>query len=199
MLIGAGGHARSVIALLQNNGFAIKSIYDNSWKVGSSETILSIPVCGIIDDVPRNETICLAVGDNTIREELYHKHSKYTLKEVIEHPNAFIENSAVLGHSNLVFANVFVNADAKIGNNNILNTGCIIEHECVIGNHNHISVSAALCGRVTVGNNCFIGAGAIIKDKIKICDHVTIGAGAVVVKDINEPGVYVGNPSRKVK
>lgn len=199
VLIGAGGHARSVITLLQNNGFAIKGIYDNSWKVDSSENILSIPVCGTIKDVPNQETICLAVGDNTTREELYQQFSKYIFKEVIEHSNAFIENSAVLGSSNLIFANVFVNADAKIGNNNILNTGCILEHESLIGNHNHISVSAVLCGRVTIGNNCFIGAGAIIKDKIKICDHVTIGAGTVVVKDIYEPGVYVGNPSKKIK
>jgi UDP-N-acetylbacillosamine N-acetyltransferase len=199
VLIGAGGHARSVIALLQNNGFAIKSIYDNSWKADSKETIFSIPVCGTIADVPNHETICLAVGDNTTREELYHQFSKQVFKEVIEHPNTFIENSAVLGHSNLVFANAIINADVKIGNNNILNTGCIIEHECVTGNHNHISVSAVLCGRVRVGSNCFIGAGAIIKDKIKICDNVTIGAGTVVVKDITEPGVYVGNPSRKIK
>jgi sugar O-acyltransferase (sialic acid O-acetyltransferase NeuD family) len=199
ILIGAGGHARSVIALLQNNGFAIKSIYDNSWKQNSLETILSIPVCGTITDVPSLENICLAVGDNLAREKLYHQFSKYIFKEVIEHPNAFIENSAVLGQSNLVFANAFVNADVKIGDNNILNTGCIIEHECVIGNHSHISVSAVLCGRVVVGNNCFIGAGSVIKDKIKIADHVTIGAGTVVVKDITEPGVYVGNPSRKIK
>ena len=199
VLIGAGGHARSVIALLQNNGFAVKGIYDNSWKVDNLETILSIPVCGTIKDVPSHETICLAVGDNTTREELFQQFSKYVFKEVIEHPNAFIENTAVMGNSNLVFANAFINAEVKIGNNNILNTGCIIEHECVIGNHNHISVSATLCGRVTVGSNCFIGAGAIIKDKIKICDHVIIGAGTVVLKDITEPGIYVGSPSRKIK
>jgi len=199
VLIGSGGHARSVVALLHNNGFAIKGIYDNSWKADSLETILSIPVCGTIKVVPSHETICLAVGDNTTREELFQQFSKYILKEVIEHPRAYIENSAVIGNSNLIFANAFINADVKIGDNNILNTACIIEHECVIGNHNHISVSAALCGRVTIGNNCFIGAGAIIKDKIKICDHVIIGAGAVVVKDIVEPGIYVGNPSRKIK
>lgn len=34
--------------------------------------------------------------------------------------------------------------------------------------------------------------------KITICNFVTIGAGAVVVKDITEPGTYVGNPIKKI-
>jgi serine acetyltransferase len=31
------------------------------------------------------------------------------------------------------------------------------------------------------------------------CNDVTIGMGAVVVKDITEPGIYVGNPARRLK
>ena len=45
----------------------------------------------------------------------------------------------------------------------------------------------------------FIGAGAVIKDNIKICDNVTIGAGAVVVKNIDSPGLYAGNPVKRLK
>jgi acetyltransferase-like isoleucine patch superfamily enzyme len=29
---------------------------------------------------------------------------------------------------------------------------------------------------------------------VTICDDVIIGAGSVVVKDITEPGIYIGNP-----
>jgi acetyltransferase-like isoleucine patch superfamily enzyme len=32
---------------------------------------------------------------------------------------------------------------------------------------------------------------------VNICDNVVIGAGAVVTKDINEKGVYFGNPARR--
>jgi len=34
---------------------------------------------------------------------------------------------------------------------------------------------------------------------VSICDQAVIGAGAVVTKDITEPGVYAGNPARKLR
>jgi UDP-3-O-[3-hydroxymyristoyl] glucosamine N-acyltransferase len=50
----------------------------------------------------------------------------------------------------------------------------------------------------TVGNNVSIGTNATILP-VDICDYVTIGAGAVVTKSIKEPGIYAGNPARKIK
>jgi acetyltransferase-like isoleucine patch superfamily enzyme len=47
--------------------------------------------------------------------------------------------------------------------------------------------------KVFIGNNCYIGPG------VKIVDGVVIGANTVVHEDITEPGVYAGNPIRKVK
>lgn len=49
-----------------------------------------------------------------------------------------------------------------------------------------------------VGNSVSIGSNATILP-VEICSNVTIGAGAVVTSDILEPGIYVGNPARKIK
>ena len=49
-----------------------------------------------------------------------------------------------------------------------------------------------------IGNNVSIGTNATILP-VSICDNVVIGAGAVVTKDITEPGVYAGNPARKIR
>ena len=48
-----------------------------------------------------------------------------------------------------------------------------------------------------IGNNVSIGSNATILP-VSICDHVVVGAGAVVTKDIAEPGIYAGNPARKI-
>jgi UDP-N-acetylbacillosamine N-acetyltransferase len=198
-IIGAGGHSRSVIALLKNNNFEPENIYDDSFQQGEKELIFGIPVSGKLSDVIPGKPVCLAIGDNEQRALFFKRFYGQIYKKTILHSTAWLEKETSSGEANLIFGNVFVNAAVKFGNNNILNTGCIIEHECEIGDHNHISVSAVLCGRVKIGTNCFIGAGAIIKDKISICDNVIIGAGAVVVKNISEPGVYVGNPAKKIK
>jgi acetyltransferase-like isoleucine patch superfamily enzyme len=49
-----------------------------------------------------------------------------------------------------------------------------------------------------IGNKVSIGSNATILP-VRICDQVVIGAGSVVTKDIGEPGVYAGNPARKLR
>ncbi|MDA3835799.1 MAG: acyltransferase [Spirochaetales bacterium] len=49
-----------------------------------------------------------------------------------------------------------------------------------------------------IGNNVSIGTNSTVLP-VKICDNVVIGAGAVVTKDIVEPGIYAGNPARKIR
>ena len=62
-----------------------------------------------------------------------------------------------------------------------------------------MAIGVQICGRVRIGNLCFIGAGSIVLNNISICDGVVVGAGSVVVKDICDPGVYVGNTAMKIK
>lgn len=49
-----------------------------------------------------------------------------------------------------------------------------------------------------IGNNVSIGSNATILP-VSIADGTVIGAGAVVTKDIKEPGIYAGNPARRLK
>jgi acetyltransferase-like isoleucine patch superfamily enzyme len=49
-----------------------------------------------------------------------------------------------------------------------------------------------------VGNRVCIGSNATILP-VTIVDDVVIGAGAVVTRDILEPGIYAGNPARKLR
>jgi acetyltransferase-like isoleucine patch superfamily enzyme len=53
--------------------------------------------------------------------------------------------------------------------------------------------------RVTrVGHRVSIGSNATLLP-VRICDDVVIGAGAVVTRDIADPGIYAGNPARKLR
>ena len=49
-----------------------------------------------------------------------------------------------------------------------------------------------------IGNRVSIGSNATILP-VSICDGVVVGAGAVVTKDITSPGIYAGNPARKLR
>ncbi len=198
-IIGAGGHSRSFINLLEINNYSILGIYDEGYDSNVKEIINGYEIKGGINAIPREYILALAIGDNFKREDFFLRYKNQILNENIIHPKATIEKNTEVGCYNQIFSNIYINSNAKIGVNNILNTGSIIEHEVNIGNHNHISVNSVLCGRVKIGNRCFVGAGAVIIDKIKICDDVVVGANSVVIKDISSPGTYVGNPARRVK
>ena len=47
----------------------------------------------------------------------------------------------------------------------------------------------------SVGDRVSIGSNATILP-VRICSDVVVGAGAVVTRDIEEAGVYIGNPAR---
>jgi acetyltransferase-like isoleucine patch superfamily enzyme len=49
-----------------------------------------------------------------------------------------------------------------------------------------------------IGNHVSLGSNATVMP-VEICDGAVIGAGSVVTRDINVPGVYAGNPCRKLR
>lgn len=49
-----------------------------------------------------------------------------------------------------------------------------------------------------VGNHVSIGSNATILP-VQICDRAVVGAGAVVTRDILTPGIYAGNPARRLR
>jgi len=74
-----------------------------------------------------------------------------------------------------------------------------IGHNCSIGTHNIFAAGVIINGGVRTGTNCWFSSGAIVKHYVSICDNVVLGHGAIVTKDINESGIYVGNPAKFLK
>lgn len=58
---------------------------------------------------------------------------------------------------------------------------------------------AIVSGNVTIGNSVYMGTNSTIKEKINITNNVTIGLNSGVIKDINQEGIYVGTPAKKIK
>ena len=50
----------------------------------------------------------------------------------------------------------------------------------------------------SVGDRVSLGSNAT-RLPVRLCDGAVIGAGAVVTRDIDTPGVYAGNPARRLR
>ncbi len=206
ILVGGGGHCKSCIDVIETLGFyKIKGIIDMPEELG--KTILGYQVIGNDDDLSNlaskklNFLITLGhMGNPKRREELYRLiKSGGGLLPSISSPKAQVSKHARIDEGTIIMHNVVVNAGAEIGKNSILNTKVLIEHDVIIGDNCHISTGANINGSCTIDNNVFVGSSATLRNGISIASNITIGIGSVVIKNIDEKGVYYGNPLKKIR
>lgn len=200
LLIGGGGHCKSVIEVAESAGHSILGVLDMPEDVGKS--ILSTKVIGTDDDIPTyvdKVEFVITVGfikNPATRIKLYNKVKEAGGKlATIVASTACVSKYATIGEGTVVLHQAFVNAGAKVGNNVILNTATNIEHDAVIGDHCHISTGSMVNGECRVGERCFIGSQSVLANCITIGEDIIVGAGSVVRKSIFEKGLYAGNPA----
>ena len=206
LLLGGGGHCRSVLDCLLSGGE-----YDSIGIIErelSDVCCLGVPVVGTDEDVPRlfregwtHACVTLgSVGDPARRRSLLQllRQTGFSRPPVVD-PTAVIGRGAVLGESVFVGKRAVINTGAVVGTGAIVNTGAILEHDCTVGDFAHISPGCVLCGGVCVGENTHVGAGSVVRQQLRIGRDVMIGAGSVVVKDIPDGVKAYGNPCKIVE
>ena len=185
ILVGAGGHAKACIDVIENNGeFYIYGIIDNS-KINR---ILGYPILGKDKDlkkyVKKVKYLLITVGqirNNQIRPKLYNLGKKLGYK----FPKIFSKRSYISKHSKIqegtiVFHDVIINSGAKIGKNCIINNKCLIEHDVSIGDHCHVSTKATINGSAKIGNKSFIGSGSLISNSILLPKNSFVKIGSII-------------------
>jgi sugar O-acyltransferase (sialic acid O-acetyltransferase NeuD family) len=118
---------------------------------------------------------------------------------VILSPTAYVSKTAKIGMGTIVMHQAMVNTEAEVGRNCILNSGCLIEHEAIVGDHCHISTHAILNGQCRVGSRTFIGSRTVMSNNTTVPDDTLISAGSVLLRSVEHPGTYIGNPLRKIR
>lgn len=201
ILIGGGGHCKSVIEVAESAGYEIKGILDMPDEVGK-EVLPGHKVIGTDDEIPQYVEECdfiITVGfikNPALRIKLYNKVKAAggRLATIIA-STAHVSKYAELGEGTVIMHHAFVNAGAKIGDNCIINTFVNIEHDAEVSNQCHISTGTMVNGECKIGENCFIGSQSVCANCIEIASDIIVGAGSVVRKSIRVRGIYAGNPA----
>jgi len=112
-------------------------------------------------------------------------------------PFVEIQRGVVIGAGTKVQSHAFICELVTIGEQ------CFIGHGVMFINDTFSSGGPArgrreLWRATRVGNRVSIGSNATILP-VTICSGTVIGAGAVVTKDVLQPGVYAGNPARRIR
>jgi len=203
--LGAGGHAKVVIELIQvAGGYDCVGLLDPRPELRGT-AVLGVPVLGDDSHLPqlRREGVEAAfigvgaVADTSVRRRLFTTMTEQGFTPVSAiHPAAILSPSARVGEGVTVMAGAVVNAHAELGANVVVNTGAIVEHECVLGDHAHVATGAVLAGGVRLGQGALVGAGATVLPGVSIGEEAVVGAGAVLASDCPAGATVKGVPAR---
>ncbi len=191
ILVGAGGHARSCIDVIEMAGkFKVAGLVEK--EGAETQDSLGYPLLGTDDGLVelrgKYRYALVTVG------QIKSPHTRVRLFDLllqlgfelplILSPTAYVSRHARLGNGTIVMHGAIVTANASIGNNCIINDRALIEHDASIGDHCHIATGAVINGGVSVGDGSFVGSGAITKQGISIGSLCIIGAGSVLRSDV---------------
>jgi len=206
ILIGGGGHCISCIDVIEETGlYEIIGILDQPEKKGSN--VLGYPIIGTDDDIPDLIAKCpdfhITVGQiksSHVRKSIFEKiKNNGGHLPVIISPTAHVSSHATIEEGSIIMHQALVNASASIGKACIINSKALIEHEAKVGDFCHISTAACINGQVNIGASCFIGSNTVVGNNITIIDNSIVAAGSQVLKSLARPGIYIGNPLRKIR
>ena len=199
ILIGAGGHARSCIDVIEQQGQ-----YQIAGLIGMPDEVLTkhlgYVIIGTDSNLPelaknyRYALITIGQIQNAEhRIRLYHQAIQFGFQlPIIIAPTAHVSRHAVLGAGTIVMHGAIVNAGAKVGNNCIINTLALLEHDTIVEDHCHIATSATLNGDVAVGAGSFVGSGSVIKEGVAIGKDCRVGIGLTVRHNQSDHARFTG-------
>jgi sugar O-acyltransferase (sialic acid O-acetyltransferase NeuD family) len=197
ILIGAGGHAKSCIEVIESIGeYSITQVVGQEVDLGSR----------ILDHVVRHTDADLAalrkkyefafIGVGQIhnpepRVRLFLRLTELGFKlPAIVSKNATVSKFAIIGNGSIVMNGAILNADCVIGENVILNSSSLIEHDVTVGDHCHIATRVTVNGGTKIGQATFLGSGTIVRNGIEIGDNSFVGMGSIVSKSLPANSIF---------
>jgi sugar O-acyltransferase (sialic acid O-acetyltransferase NeuD family) len=188
-LFGYGGHAREVACQIEDEvTFFVDDEYANEVAKPISEFN------------PQEYAMMVAVADPKDRFDIVQRLPKETQYFTFVHPTVqILDNNIKVGVGSFIGVNSILTTNIELGRHSILNRGNQIGHDCKIGSYFSAMPGAIVSGNVTIFDMVYMGTNSAIKEKLSIHSLSTIGMNSCVVKHIEEPGIYVGVPAKKIK
>lgn len=196
IVIGAGGHAKVVVATLLAAGDEVEIVLDDDDEKWG-HNLMGQKITGPIDRAVDMSGQCIpAIGDNRIRKDLVRRLKGHVTWAKCIHPTAVVHSSVEIGEGTVVLAGVVVQPDTRVGRYAILNTSSSIDHDGRIADFVHVAPGVHAAGDVELGEGVLMGVGSVAVPGVRIGAWCIIGAGAVVTQDLAPGLTAVGVPAR---
>jgi sugar O-acyltransferase (sialic acid O-acetyltransferase NeuD family) len=204
-IIGCGDLGQQIAYYAISDNHYDKVIFFDDFS--TSKTVNGFLIAGNSDCVEKEfllksfDELIIGIGYKhlEIRKKMYERFDGKIPFGKIIHSSSWLDKSSKIGFGCVIYPRCSIDANVVIENNIIINIGCTVAHDTRIQNHCFLSPRVALAGFIDVEEQCVLGINSTIIDNIKIIAKTQIGGGTVVIKSIEKPGLYVGNPMKFIR
>jgi len=195
-ILGAGGHAKVVVALAQALGIRIAGIYANDKGVPLLEDVPTLPLSRV-PDLPSTHGV-IAIGSNAARQRIAASFQQLTWARLI-HPTAWISPDVKVGAGTVVMAGVIIQPGTQLGTHVIVNTSSSVDHDCKLNDFVHVAPGCHLAGNVSLADGVFAGISSAFIPGTQVGAWSVVGAGSVVTRSLAANTTSVGVPAKVIK
>lgn len=207
VVIGAGGHAREILAAIATPGSELAErtllgVLAQDDRRAGRLAALGLSVVGPPEDLAALDAdFIVGIGSPSTRRRLDAEAERAVGRSslTVVHPSVILGPDVDLGPGCYLAAGAVLPVNATLGRGVHINVGASVHHDCELGDFTFVGPGARVGGWVTIGPDSFIGIGAVIKDEVAIGAGATVGAGAVVIRDVEPGATVVGNPARPIR
>ena len=139
--------------------------------------------------------IICSIGPPKIRKLIYSKFKNNLLTYISD--DAIVSKKAIIDVGAFIQSRSYISDNVKIGKCCKINGASHFCHDSSLGDFSDTAPCTFIGGNTKIGSEVYIGANSSIRQDLVIGDNILIGMGSVVVKNLNERGIYFGNPAKK--
>ena len=173
LILGAGGHGRSVCDAITANGDYVVGFLDDNLPAGT--LVNGTPVLGALslawdlnrlfeasEEAPPDQVV-VAIGNPALRQTWQQVLEQVAAPlGVVLHPRAIVSATAQLGPGSVVLAGAVVNANASLHQGVLVNSGAVVDHDAICGAYSQLGVNAAMAGGSRLGPLACLAPGEVL-------------------------------------
>ena len=196
VIVGAGGHGREVLDVLEACGEPFAGFVDDGQPDLVPLERRGLRLLGGLDALADHDgTVVLGVGDGSTRRRLAAALSVRWAAPLV-HPRASLGSDVELAAGTVVAAGARLTTHIAVGAHGYVGPNATVGHDAVLGAFVTVLPGATVSGAVRLGDGVTIGTGANVRQGIAVGEGAVVGAGAVVVTDVAPGATVVGVPAR---
>lgn len=196
VVLGAGGHGKSVVAVLLASGAKVAGVLDDD-PARWGTTVQGVPVLGPIGagESHPGASAVLGAGTQAARQAIVARCTGFRWARAI-YPGCYINPHVPIGEGTVVFPGGIVGADSRIGAHVIISGHTTVGHDVVLEDFVQVAPGVQIAGGVHVGRGAMLGIGSVLAPGVRVGAGAVLAAGAVAVRDVPAGSTALGVPAR---